>query len=171
MKKNYETERLILRRFSVHDQEDYYAMLSDENVYVWLGSGKKVSYEDSAKIMAYFNKGFDEKGFGVYAVIEKESGKLIGQAGFNVVPPLDRTEYLYALSKSSWGKGYATEAGKALISYFENEHVDVPLIALTHQGNVQSKRVLDKLGFVEKGEKELFGLVLNYYEMFKSQQG
>ena len=165
MNSYYNTERLVLRRFEKNDIDEYYSMLSDASVYCWLGNRQKKSFEDAVKIMEYFNNVFEKNAFGVYAVIEKDSGNFIGQAGFNTLSSLDCIEYLYAFKKDSWGKGYATEAGKELIKNYVIETGQSSLIALTHKENVQSKRVLNKLGFIEKGEKERFGSVLNYYEM------
>ena len=95
---------------------------------------------------------------GVYAVEEKSSGKLIGHCGVRGLPD-GRNEILYAFCETAWGKGYATEAGKAVL---EN-HSFRPLIAVSYPQNNGSIGVIKKLGFRHVGQEEMFG---NMLEMF-----
>ncbi|HAS73408.1 MAG TPA: hypothetical protein DCS67_04630 [Clostridiales bacterium UBA8960] len=158
------TERLILRPFIEADFESYKEMLQDEAVYQWLGDRKQRTDEQVLKMMRYFNDKSEKDGHGVYAVALKESNKLIGHAGTSFFKDLDRTEYLYAFSKDYWGKGYATEIGRAYIPLYLALTYDKSLVAIAYQGNDKSSHVLEKLNFAKAGEKEIFGQTLDYFE-------
>lgn len=160
-----ETDRLILRAFEESDLDEYAKMMGNKNVYQWLGNRKERSREDAKKLIHYFIGEFKENGIGVLAVISKESGKLIGQAGVNYQRELDAREYLYALDYNEWNKGYATEIGKHFIEYYRSTFPKDKLIAIVHPDNLQSKKILSRLGFEYKGQKELFDSILDYYEL------
>lgn len=164
MKTIVKTERLILRPFVESDFEAYKKMLQDEAVFKWLGDRKPRTDEQVQKMMRYFNDKSEQDGHGVYAVALKENDRLIGHAGTSFFKDLDRTEYLYAFSQMHWGKGYATEIGRAYIPHYLAQAEDQALIAIAYQGNVQSAHVLEKLGFENAGEKDVFGHTLDYFE-------
>lgn len=160
-----QTERTIIRSFSPKDLSEYYKILSNEAVYSWLGNRTKRTEEQAAKALDYFSSELEKNGYGVYAIMDKETNQLIGQAGFNYIKELERTEYLYALDPAFWGKGVATEVGQFLISDFKKRFHKQELIALAYEGNDRSSNVLRKLGFQAKGRKEIFGSELEYFVM------
>jgi [ribosomal protein S5]-alanine N-acetyltransferase len=89
----------------------------------------------------------------VYAVREKESGTIIGAAGFNVTNTINTVELIYHFNKKCWGKGYATEAAQACIEVARN-HSDVHTIhASADPQNKGSLKILEKIGFIYKGMK------------------
>ncbi len=158
------TDRLVLRPFADKDFDAYKEMLQDEAVYQWLGDRKPRTDEQVMKMMRYFNGKSEQDGHGVYAVALKENDMLIGHAGTSFFKDLDRTEYLYAFSKEHWGKGYATEIGRAYIPHYLALTADQALVAIAYQGNAKSAHVLEKLGFEKAGVKEVFGHTLDYFE-------
>lgn len=164
-----ETERLYLRSFNSGDLDSYYGFISKEEVYTWLGNRSKRTVEQARKLLEYFESELKRNSYGVYAVIEKENNRLIGQAGFNYLKDLEKIEYLYALDPAAWGKGYATEVGKCLIDYYSKRYPETELIALAYEGNIRSNNVLNKLGFISKGTKEIFGSTLEYFEREKKR--
>lgn len=160
-----ETERLIMREFEETDLDSYVEIISNENVYKWLGQRNKKTTEDAKSIIDYFMKEFSKNGIGVFAVISKESGKLIGQAGVKYIREFDAIEYIYALDYREWNKGYATEMGKSFMENFKTYYPNTKLIAITYPDNMKSRKVLSKLGFESKGQKEIFETKLVYYEL------
>jgi len=160
-----ETERLIMRGFEESDLDSYYELISNENVYKWLGNRKRKSREDAKNLISNFISDFSKNRIGILAVIEKESGKLIGKAGVKYIKEFDAIEYLYALNYQEWNKGYATEIGRNFISHYRSNFSDNDLIAIVYPDNTASKKVLTKLGFEYKGKKEIFGAILDYYEL------
>lgn len=116
-----ETERLILREYTLNDFNDLYEILSD------------------AETMKHYPKPFDEEkvrnwilrsidnyeifGFGLWVVVLKENGKLIGDCGVTMqnINGKIKPEIGYHIHKSFQNKGYATEAARKCKDYiFEN---------------------------------------------------
>lgn len=160
-----ETERTILRPFRECDLDEYSEMIGDEEVYRWLGNRQRKSADQAREILRRFMRDFEERGHGVHAVISKQSGALIGQAGSNYLGQLDAVEYLYALDRKEWGKGYATEIGMRYLDHFTAKFPGKRLVAIVYPDNIRSKKVLEKIGFEYRCQKEIFETVLDYYEL------
>lgn len=144
--KTLETERLILRLWRDSDLEDLYEYASEEGVGVHAGWPRHESIEDSRKILNRFIAAAD-----VYAVVDKETGKVIGSVGAHIRPrdgdPRKSREIGYALKKSYWNRGLTTEAVRAVIEYFFTE-TDIEVLWCGHfDYNRASKRVIEKCGF------------------------
>ena len=104
----------------------------------------KQSLESLCRII----NGVRKTGFGVFGIELLENKEIIGWAGINTMPDSSRFELLYALRADYWGKGFATEAGAALVHAAFTE-LDSPLpevYALVFPQNILSIRVLEKLG-------------------------
>jgi len=123
-------------------------MLSDPSVMRHLFAGRPMSSEEADVLIdQYFMKQNDNTGLGsVFDLAEK---KFIGFAGIipcEYVDTKKEFEFGFAFQDISWGKGYATEIGRAQIDYaFKNLDID-RLFALAHPNNVASNKVLLKLG-------------------------
>ncbi len=157
------TERLYLRKLGESDLDNYHAIFGQEQVSMWLGSGKKIDRAIAQKILERFGHHWQQNNYGVYGVFSKEDDMLIGQCGLNKLQGTDATELLYAFDPGSWGKGYATESATAVVR-FAREHLKLPgLAALAYPENKSSSRVLDKLGFCYVEMQEHFGASLAYY--------
>jgi RimJ/RimL family protein N-acetyltransferase len=83
----------------------------------------------------------------------------VGHSGLVVNEPPE-VELIYAFARDAWGKGFATEASERLIAFAFEELIVDQLAALVFPENVASCRVLEKLGFVQRGEVERFGASL-----------
>jgi RimJ/RimL family protein N-acetyltransferase len=95
-------------------------------------------------------------GYSFWAVIERESGALIGDAGLYRTPT-GEVELGYTLGAAWWGRGYATEAASAWLSCaFEMLGIS-EVVALAEPANVASMHVLEKLGMRRAGERIAFG--------------
>ena len=140
------TKRLLLRPFTEDDAEDVYAYAQDPRVGPAAGWTPHQSVEESREIIRTV---FSEPG--VFAVVEKESGKVIGSAGLTgrhrkELPGPD-DEIGYSLSPAYWGRGLIPEAVEELLRYgFED--LGLKTIWCDHyDGNQKSKRVIRKCGF------------------------
>ena len=155
------TERLEIRQFSEADTAEYVEIMTNPAVTKYLGTGKDMSEEDVKKSLSYYKSVWD-KGYGVFAVKETESGNIIGHCGIRPIND-GRIEILYAYTPDVWGKGYATEAGKAVIAYAK-EHFNLKeVIAMSYPQNKASIAVIKKMGFENIGQEEHFG---NHLEVF-----
>lgn len=89
------------------------------------------------------------RGFGPYAVVEQGSGDVIGYCGLFYFPDVNgqpEIEIGYRLRRSAWGKGYATEAVRAVRDYaFKSLNIQ-RLIAIIDPANTASIRVARKIG-------------------------
>jgi len=155
------TERLELKRFKEINKEQYIDLITDPCVTKYLGSGNGITRERAPQLMDIFDATFEE-GYGVFAVVEKASGDVIGHCGIRPIPD-GRIELLYAYATSAWGKGYATEAGKAMLDYGKKNFKLDEIIAMSYPQNSGSIGVIKKLGFEHIGEEEHFEKMLELF--------
>jgi len=151
------TERLILRRFAAQDEQEYADIMTNPNVYQYLGTGQGIPREMIGRMIDSHESSWGH-GLGTYAVLERESGKLLGHCGLRGLA-CGRREILYAYGEDAWGKGYATEAARAVLQ----AHDVRPLIAVSYPENPASIGVLKKLGFQHVGQEKMFGRVLESF--------
>jgi [ribosomal protein S5]-alanine N-acetyltransferase len=95
-------------------------------------------------------------GYSFWAVVERESGALIGDAGLYRTPA-GEVELGYTLGRPWWGRGYATEAAGAWLETAFGRLGIGEVVALAEPANVASLRVLEKLGMTRDGERLAFG--------------
>ncbi|HPL55857.1 MAG TPA: GNAT family N-acetyltransferase [Bacilli bacterium] len=144
-----ETERLILRPWLLSDLDDFYEYSKVDGVGQMAGWSPHKNIEESAQILKVFIK--EKK---VFAIVLKETGKVIGSLGIEEVreksmlaSPLKGRELGYVLNKDFWGRGLMPEAVKKVIDYcFTDLDCDF-LLCGYFQWNHQSQRVCEKAGF------------------------
>jgi len=148
-----ETKRLHYRMLSPDDLDALLLMVGDPEVMKYLGAeaGAIVSREETKDILGKMIEFFAQNGFGRWAVVNKEDGKLIGLCGFRLLENTPELFYLFA--RNVWGKGLATEAASAMLQYGFRELGFERIVAATRHGNTASIRVLAKIGM--KYEKEI----------------
>ncbi|MDM9648512.1 GNAT family N-acetyltransferase [Rhizobium sp. S163] len=148
-----ETERLILRPHTVEDFEAYHALWSNDAVVRFI-SGAASTREQSWGRMLRVAGMWHHMGFGFLAIEEKESGRFVGEAGFlemkrdmQPVSTEGTLETGWALMPEVQGKGYATEALRALIGWAEHRFPARPMSCIIDPDNAASLRLAEKLGF------------------------
>lgn len=147
------TDRLILRPFCYEDAASMmHNWLSDENVQSMYGEPAYKTEDEVKELISRYIRTSEEGSAFRWEVIEKESGECIGQASYFLV---DRNNHFgeieYCIGEAYQGKGYATEAAKAVISYgFEKIGFHKVQICC-RPANTSSKRVIEKCGFVHEG--------------------
>jgi len=98
-----------------------------------------------------------ERGLSSWALVERESGKVIGDGGFGTFELTGDVELGYTLAREHWGRGYGTEAAGACLRA-GLEHLDVErIIALVDVENFRSLRVPERIGMERVGEIEAHG--------------
>ena len=144
-----ETERLVLRTWELDDAEALFSMYSKPELYRYTESEPFPDVEFTRRYMEqYFINYQKERGFGVWAVVEKASGKLVGSCGLGYFDDRPELGLGYWFDPEYWGRGYATEAARACVAYAFNELKAPELASLTDRRNKASQRVLEKAGFV-----------------------
>lgn len=144
----FETERLILRPFRVEDASDMYAYACDPDVGPMAGWKPHESPEESKTIIQSFIEIGD-----VWAIESKETQRVIGSVGLHRTGRAGYTydlELGYVMAKSEWGKGFTPEAAGCIIGFAFRLGVETLLVS-HFDGNVQSQRVIEKLGFKPAG--------------------
>ena len=160
------TERLILRRFECSDCASVHRnWASDEDVQTKYGEPVYPTEADVGGLLGKYIDAYQYDDKYRWAVIERESGECIGQAAFFLVDSNNHfAEIEYCIGRAFQGKGYATEATKALIRYgFEEIGLNkVQICARTV--NAPSRRVIDKCGFTYEGTLRQYFFMGDHYE-------
>ena len=157
-----ETERLVLRWFRESDFAEFFEMSSDPQVMQFLG-GKPLTEIEAWKNMAAYMGHWYFRGYGVWAVEEKSSGKLVGRIGFMDPAGWPGFELGWTLARQSWGKGYATEGASRALEYAFTEMNRDHVISLIAPENVNSIKVAQRLGEKVEGETEFLGRTVSIY--------
>jgi RimJ/RimL family protein N-acetyltransferase len=144
------TGRLLLRRWSAEDIEPFAAMCSDAEVMRYIGSGSTRTPEQAARAIQAYERQWDARGYGLFAVELLDRNRLIGFAGLSepdFLPEImPAVEAGWRFAREHWGRGYATEAARAVLE-FGLVQLGLPEIVSIHQvGNEASARVIEKLG-------------------------
>ena len=147
------TERLILRKFESSDVESVFNNWSSDPE-VQLNYGEPV-YSTTGEVKALLEKyisGYECANYYRWAVIEKQSGECIGQIAFFLVDTKNEfAEIEYCIGRGYQGKGYATEACKAIIRFgFETIGLHKVQICCRPK-NIKSKSVIEKCGLTYEG--------------------
>jgi RimJ/RimL family protein N-acetyltransferase len=145
-----ETERLLLRRFTESDVGNLHDLDGDPEVMRFINGGRPVSRDViREETLPRFLRAYERfEGFGVWAAIERSTGEFVGW--FEFYPRKDagpeEVELGYRLRRSAWGKGYATEGSRTLISKGFTELGVQRVVAETMAVNSASRRVMEKVG-------------------------
>ena len=145
-----ETERLALREWSANDADALFALASDAEVMRYVGNGKPWADVSRAREwLGWMLDSYRQRGYGRWCVSEKEGGRVVGLCGFFNV--LCKVDFGYLLARDCWGRGYASEVGRAALRHgFERLRFE-EVVARTAPENFASRRVLEKLGFEFRG--------------------
>lgn len=148
-----ETDRLILRPTLMNDAEDIFEYASSKNVGIHAGWKHHETIEETREIIETV---FSEEN--IFAIVLKESGKVIGSIGLiaDSKRAYERVRMIgYALGEVYWGKGYMTEAVKAIVDYGLGTLDLVMISAYCYPLNERSRGVLKKLSFEYEGRLSL----------------
>ncbi|MBS1610031.1 MAG: GNAT family N-acetyltransferase [Bacteroidetes bacterium] len=143
-----QTGRLIFRKIQESDFNNWLEFHKNPLTSLYWISEKESPEKECEKWYQYqFYRYENDKG-GMNALIEKESGRLIGHCGLLVqtVDNITELEIAYSLLPEFWNKGYATEAASKCRDYaFENDFSD-SLISIISLTNIPSEKVALKIG-------------------------
>ncbi len=130
------------------------AISGDPRVGEWLGGVIDIE-ETRARLQAYAYH-WDERGFGIWAVEECASGRLVGRTGLmhwdDWTASTHDAEIGWTFAPEVWGRGYATEAARAALGWAAERPGLQTIVSITRPDNVASRRVMEKLGLTYRGE-------------------
>lgn len=142
-----ETERLILRHFTLQDAKNVQRLAGDKAI----ADGTCYiphPYEDGmAEKWIIEHRGACEKGEqAIFAITTKETNGLIGAVGLMLHKEEFQAELGYWIGRLFWGRGFATEAAQTIIKYGFEKHCLSSIYADCFQWNVASIKVIQKIG-------------------------
>jgi ribosomal-protein-alanine N-acetyltransferase len=153
-----ETERLRLRHFSPDDLDDLALILTDAETMQYY---ERPFTRDEATLWIDQNlQRYPDDGFGLWAVVSKDSGEFLGDCGpvRRLVDGRDEVEIGWQVKRSRWRQGIASEAGAAC-----RDHAFGPLglgrvISLIRPENIPSRGVAEKIGMTIEKEIDYKGM-------------
>lgn len=151
------TDRLILRAFVESDFEEYAPIMADPEVSQFLGVGLPLSRADAWRQMAMILGHWTLRGFGLWAVEERATGRLLGRIGCHEPEGFPAFEIGYVLGRSAWGHGYAREGASAALHFARHTLGRREITSIIRPANIGSIRVATSLGAVPAETVEFFG--------------
>lgn len=163
-----ETDRLLVRPWTIDDGEAAFAILGDPEVTRYLGD-TGAAFPD----LAHTNRWLERiqlayprwNGLGSWAVVEKATGEVIGGGGLLELEDGPDVEVFYHFRRSNWGNGFATEFTRALIPYAFQITALPRIVGLSYPENIASQRVMTNAGMTHIGRRFAYGADLEYFEI------
>ncbi|XYI02297.1 GNAT family N-acetyltransferase [Sorangium sp. So ce1128] len=149
-----ETDRLRLRGHRPDDFEALVALWSDPSVTRHISGRPSPPSDTWGRLLRYVGH-WTLFGYGFWAVEEKASGRFVGDVGMaefkrDIDPPITAPELGWVFAPWSHGKGYATEAMRAVRAWGLTYFGPIEVVCIIDPENTASIRVAEKLGFREK---------------------
>jgi [ribosomal protein S5]-alanine N-acetyltransferase len=142
-----ETERLLLRKFTVDDSEFMLDLLNQPSFIQFIGDRGVRTLDDAHQfILTRYIAAYERLGFGMYLTLLKESSVPIGICGLIKRDGLDDVDIGYAFLPQYWSQGYASESTSAVLAYARNTLGIKRILGITTPDNQGSIRVLEKAG-------------------------
>lgn len=148
-------------------------MDSDPDVHLYIENKPVKSIDEITKVIAMLKVQYRENRIARWAVVDKLTKECVGWSGLKFFnKPLNNHNNFYELGfrfkKRHWGKGFATESSKAVLDY-GFKHLNIQSIfAITDPHNVNSKKVLTKLGFDFTETFDFEGDATDWFELKKT---
>jgi RimJ/RimL family protein N-acetyltransferase len=153
-----ETERIILRQFSIDDAPFILKLLNEPSFLRYIGD-KKVRDIDSAQqyILNGPIRSYEQNGFGLYLVELKEPRTRIGMCGLLKRAELPDVDVGFAFLPEFWNRGLASEAAAAVLKYGQETLKLKRIVAITNSDNHASIKLLQRQGFTFERLMKLSG--------------
>ncbi len=147
-----ETERLHLVEIGQEFRDNYFGIMSLDEVTKYYGMESLKNVEQASKIIESFSNNFLNKRAIRWGIKDKDNQEFIGTLGFNNVSLLHkRAEIGYEIHPHYWRSGYTSEAIKEVLRYAFEELDLYRVGAVIFPENTASIRLIKKMGFVEEG--------------------
>ena len=142
----FEGPRLFARRLQADDGEAMLAVYGDAEAMRWVGDGRPLTAAECERWLAITADNYLHRGYGMFALVERETGAVVGFCG--LVHPGGRAEaeIKYAFLRSAWGRGLASEAARALLGHGATAHGLQAVIATVAPDNLAAARPSSSTG-------------------------
>ena len=149
----------MIRETIVEDVDSFYDIYKESSITEYMEDLYADRDEEIAYIQDYIKNVYGFYGYGMWTVLDKESGKVIGRAGLSLREGYDIPELGFVIGVPWQRQGYAYEVCQAILEYGNEELDFTNFQALIMKGNEKSKRLCEKLGFVYQEMVEIEGIV------------
>lgn len=148
-----QTTRLVLREFTPGDWQAFHAIESRPDVARYQSFAPRTIAESQTYVLEASQSALEQPRLTFdLAVVLTAEDRLIGRCGLSITDPDLREAVLwYTLHPDEWGRGYTTEAARAMVSFGFRELGLHRIWADCDPANIASWRVLDKLGMRREG--------------------
>lgn len=164
-----ETERLILRKFTLEDLPRLIEMRSDPEVNIYLGGTQMQNPEAIAKRIRFYIDCHNKYGFGMSAMFWKPTGEMIGWSGLQPLEGTSEIEVGYGMVKEFWGKGIGYETAKAWLDFGFNVKNLERIVAVAYPENRGSWRIMEKLGMSYEKTEPHYGAECVFYGISRAE--
>ncbi len=163
-----ETDRLQLRQFRYEDVDRAADIFSNPHVMRYVSSGVQTKEQTKTRI-ELFLKGWEERGFGIWAIVHKQTDQLMGRGGLVYLDGTPEVELGYLLDQPYWNQGFATEFSCAALRFgFEQINLD-RIVAIAQPANIASQRVMQKVGMTFEKTAHYYKTDVVYYAISKHE--
>lgn len=161
----FETDRLLVRDFTVEDAPACFEIYRDPEVLRYLGGGEPLSSLESTRDLIERNltRNLEQAPYGQWAVVVRDTERLIGTILLLPLEDGPEVEVGYHFGQFAWGRGYATEATRGALRYGFDVIGLKQICGVVFPENLASRRVLEKVGMTYRGMRLTFGFDLMYY--------
>lgn len=158
------TKRCVIRETTTDDVDAFYQIYKEAAITEYMEDLYSDRNEEIAYIQDYIKKVYHFYGYGMWTVVEKKNGQIIGRAGISWQEGFDLPELGFVIGVPWQRKGYAYEVCTAILRYAKEELGMERVQALVMKGNEKSAGLCEKLGFVCEDEVCLDGIMYLRYE-------
>lgn len=162
-----ETERLYIRELTIEDLDALMAIFGDPEVMEYSLNGPMNREEAEEYLRERILANYAAYGHSFWGVVEKHSRELVGIAGLlnQVLDEAEEVELGYRLARDYWGRGFASEATRAIRDYAFDvlglEHI----ISIIEPSNIHSVRVAEQMGMTVRTATTFHGFNVDIYHV------
>lgn len=161
------TDRLIIREQTPEDLDELYDLYDDDMIRQFVEPLYEDRIREEEYLREYIANQYRFYEYGIWALVRKRDGRLIGRAGISLREGYDTPEIGYVIGSSYRRCGYAKEALGAIIEYAWSELGTDRLISFTKERNKASVKLLKTLGFERRGHADVMGSDHTMYVLTK----
>jgi len=158
-----ETNRCIIRETTEADLVRLYEIYEEPSVTDYMDGLYLSRQQEAAYLREYQDRIYAFYGFGVWSIVEKESGLVIGRAGISMRQEYEEPELGFVIDCAFQHQGYAGEVCRAILTFCQEEYHMPVIQAFVRLGNSASVKLLRSLGFVHLEDVQLNGILHERY--------
>jgi len=161
--------RLRFEPFDDRHFDGLQAMNSDPEVMRYI-SGRAETPEETRAMIGRVQGRWAQYGYGWWSLIEIETGDLVGAAGLHHLGQdgANPHEIGWRLRRDRWGRGLASEAASTILGHAFEVIAAPKVCAIRHPGNLNSQRVMERLGMRHVGLQNWQGMDVEVYELARA---